>query len=64
MMAGRAGAAGLATAGAVFHWLEILREEKRTILLRAAAHAQRAVDFLHSVSRHEGSIVESADGAS
>jgi antirestriction protein ArdC len=32
------------------HWLEILREDKRAIF-SAAAHAQRAVDFLHSLGR-------------
>ena len=32
------------------HWLEILSADKRAIFC-AAAHAQRAVDFLHSVSR-------------
>ena len=28
------------------HWLEVLREDKRTIF-SAAAHAQRAVEYLH-----------------
>jgi len=31
------------------HWLELLREDKRAIF-SAASHAQRAVDFLHSLS--------------
>ena len=39
-------------------WLEILREDRRAIF-SAAAHAQRAVDFLRSVGRHEGSVAES-----
>jgi antirestriction protein ArdC len=30
------------------HWLEVLREDKRAIF-SAAAHAQRAVDYLHSL---------------
>ena len=30
------------------HWLEALREDKRAIF-SAAAHAQRAVDYLHSL---------------
>lgn len=40
------------------HWLKVLKDDKRAIF-RAAAHAQRAVDFLHglqsdqSVSQHE-----------
>jgi antirestriction protein ArdC len=35
------------------HWLEILREDKRAIF-SAAAHAQRAVDFLHGVAATDG----------
>ena len=34
------------------HWLEILREDKRAIFA-AAAHAQRAVDFLDSLCSRE-----------
>ena len=34
------------------HWLKVLREDKRAIF-SAAAHAQRAVDYLHSRQRHE-----------
>ena len=34
------------------HWLKVLREDKRTIF-SAAAHAQRAVDYLHSLQRQE-----------
>ncbi len=30
------------------HWLEVLRDDKRAIF-SAAAHAQRAVDYLHSL---------------
>jgi antirestriction protein ArdC len=47
------------------HWLEILREDKRAIF-SAAAHAQRAVDFLHSVSSPAETIQPAAsalDGA-
>jgi endonuclease III len=48
------------------HWLEILREDKR-VIFSAAAHAQRAVDFLHSLSPREDAILEpaadSAEGA-
>ncbi len=39
------------------HWLEILREDKRAIF-SAAAHAQRAVDFLHGVSSREEAALE------
>jgi antirestriction protein ArdC len=34
------------------HWLKVLREDKRAIF-SAAAHAQRAVDYLHSLQRQE-----------
>jgi len=34
------------------HWLEVLREDKRAIF-SAAAHAQRAVDYLHSLQVKE-----------
>jgi antirestriction protein ArdC len=34
------------------HWLEVLREDKRAIF-SAAAHAQRAVDYLHSLQAEE-----------
>jgi antirestriction protein ArdC len=34
------------------HWLRVLREDKRAIF-SAAAHAQRAVDYLHSLQRQE-----------
>ena len=30
------------------HWLAVLRDDKRAIF-SAAAHAQRAVDYLHSL---------------
>ena len=30
------------------HWLKVLKEDKRAIF-QAAAHAQRAVDFLHGL---------------
>jgi antirestriction protein ArdC len=39
------------------HWLQILREDKRAIFA-AAAHAQRAVDFLRSLSAPENASVE------
>jgi len=41
------------------HWLQILREDKRAIFA-AAAHAQRAVDFLHGLSAPENATVEPA----
>jgi antirestriction protein ArdC len=47
------------------HWLQILREDKRAIF-SAAAHAQRAVDFLHSLSSPEDTVhvaVGAAGGA-
>lgn len=34
------------------HWLEVLKEDKRAIFT-AAAHAQRAADFLHSLQARE-----------
>jgi antirestriction protein ArdC len=34
------------------HWLEVLKEDKRAIF-SAAAHAQRAADFLHSLQKVE-----------
>ena len=34
------------------HWLKVLREDKRAIF-SAAAHAQRAVDYLHSLQQQE-----------
>jgi antirestriction protein ArdC len=36
------------------HWLNILREDKRAIFA-AAAHAQRAVDYLHGLQSHHPS---------
>ena len=41
------------------HWLQILREDLRAIFA-AAAHAQRAVDFLHSLSSTEGAALHPA----
>ena len=42
----------------VDHWLSILREDKRAIFA-AAAHAQRAVDYLHGLqSRHSSATVQ------
>lgn len=34
------------------HWLEVLKEDKRAIF-SAAAHAQRAADFLHGLQKQE-----------
>ncbi|KWT91743.1 DNA primase TraC [Variovorax sp. WDL1] len=34
------------------HWLEVLKDDKRAIF-SAAAHAQRALDFLHNLQRTE-----------
>jgi antirestriction protein ArdC len=39
------------------HWLQILREDKRAIFA-AAAHAQRAVDFLRGLASPEIASVE------
>ncbi|MCW5560219.1 MAG: hypothetical protein KIT22_20565, partial [Verrucomicrobiae bacterium] len=36
----------------VDHWLKVLKGDKRAIF-RAAAHAQRAVDYLHSLQSAE-----------
>ena len=33
----------------IAHWLKVLKDDKRSIFT-AAAHAQRAVDFLHGLS--------------
>src|SRR5213594_761828 len=38
----------------VGHWLSILREDKRAIFA-AAAHAQRAVDYLHALQSERAS---------
>lgn len=39
-------------AGYLAHWLEVLKDDKRAIFT-AAAHAQRALDFLHSLQKQE-----------
>jgi antirestriction protein ArdC len=39
------------------HWLQILREDKRAIFA-AAAHAQRAVDFLRDLTSSESAAAE------
>ncbi len=48
------------------HWLELLREDKRAIF-SAASHAQRAVDFLHSLSPRQAvplrPAADAAEGA-
>jgi antirestriction protein ArdC len=41
------------------HWLEVLKEDKRAIF-SAAAHAQRAADFLHGLQ--PGDQEEPEDG--
>ena len=41
------------------HWLQILREDKRAIFA-AAAHAQRAVDSLRSLSSTEEAALHPA----
>jgi antirestriction protein ArdC len=38
------------------HWLQVLREDKRAIF-SAAAHAQRAADYLHSLQPRETALV-------
>jgi antirestriction protein ArdC len=37
------------------HWLQVLKEENRAIF-EAAAHAQRAVDFLHGLQPRDATI--------
>ena len=44
------------------HWLELLREDKRAIF-SAASHAQRAVDFLHSLSPRQAATLRAAGHA-
>ena len=44
------------------HWLELLREDKRAIF-SAASHAQRAVDFLHSLSPRQAAPLQPAADA-
>src|SRR2546426_5101596 len=44
------------------HWLELLREDKRAIF-SAAPHAQRAVDFLHSLSPRQAATLRAAGDA-
>lgn len=44
------------------HWLKVLKEDKRAIF-RAAAHAQRAVDFLHALQPGTPAPQLEADGA-
>ena len=41
------------------HWLSILREDKRAIFA-AAAHAQRAVDYLHTLQSERASATAQA----
>jgi antirestriction protein ArdC len=43
----------------VGHWLSILREDKRAIFA-AAAHAQRAVDYLHALQSERASATAQA----
>src|SRR5919204_555230 len=43
-------------------WLQVLREDKRAIFA-AAAHAQRAVDFLHGLSAREAAVLTPAADA-
>src|SRR2546428_1780760 len=44
------------------YWLELLREDKRAIF-SAASHAQRAVDFLHSLSPRQAATLRAAGHA-
>ena len=44
------------------HWIELLREDKRAIF-SAASHAQRAVDFLHSLSPRQAVPLQPAADA-
>lgn len=43
------------------HWLKVLKEDKRAIF-QAAAHAQRAVDFLHVVQSVQPALVGAEGG--
>jgi antirestriction protein ArdC len=45
----------------VGHWLSILKEDKRAII-QAAAHAQRAVDYLHGFQSAETALPAAAAG--
>jgi antirestriction protein ArdC len=38
------------------HWLKVLQNDKRAIF-QAAAHAQRAVDYLHGLQAAEADII-------
>src|SRR2546422_10011849 len=44
------------------YWLELLRQDKRAIF-SAASHAQRAVDFLHSLSQRQAVPLQPAADA-
>jgi antirestriction protein ArdC len=44
------------------HWLKVLKQDKRAIFT-AAAHAQRAVDFLHSLQPQPAPEPDPAPGA-
>lgn len=44
-------------AGYLAHWLEVLKGDKRAIFT-AAAHAQRAVDFLHTLQKQDEETAE------
>lgn len=44
------------------HWLKVLKEDKRAIF-RAAAHAQRAVDFLHGLQPAKADLSHDTIGA-
>lgn len=46
----------------VDHWLKVLKEDKRAIF-RAAAHAQRAVDYLHGLQPDKAALQHEAVGA-
>jgi antirestriction protein ArdC len=47
----------------IAHWLDVLKQDKRAIF-QAAAHAQRAVDFLHSLQpASQIAATEVAEGA-
>jgi antirestriction protein ArdC len=42
------------------HWLQVLKEDNRAIF-QAAAHAQKAVDFLHRFSPRDAETLRPTD---
>ena len=42
------------------HWLQVLKDDKRAIFT-AAAHAQRAADYLHGMQKANPELLEAAE---